>query len=179
MPAELKFLAGTPESRQFASEVERSFRLRDRINSLSALDREGLRAAFSELIGHTVDESFRLVPPLYVDNGMNIRIGRNVFINHNCTIYAADKVTIEDDVMIGPNVSILASGHPIDPETRRKGVTGAPIVIARNAWIGAGAIVLHGVTVGEDAVVAAGAVVTKDVPAGAVVAGVPATAILR
>ncbi|MDE5634180.1 MAG: transferase [Muribaculaceae bacterium] len=50
----------------------------------------------------------------------------------------------------------------------------APVVIRRNAWIGAGAIILPGVTVGENAIVAAGAVVTKDVADNTVVAGIPA-----
>jgi acetyltransferase-like isoleucine patch superfamily enzyme len=52
-----------------------------------------------------------------------------------------------------------------------------PIVIKRNAWIGAAVTILPGVTVGENSVVAAGAVVTKDVPANTVVAGVPAKVI--
>jgi hypothetical protein len=76
--------------------------------------------------------------------------------------------------MIGPRVSLLTSGHPLDPGRRRRQIVAAPIVIERGAWIGAGATVLQGVTVGSDAVVAAGAVVTRDVPPRTLVAGVPA-----
>jgi len=83
-------------------------------------------------------------------------------------------IEIGDEVLIGPNVQLISSGHPVDPAGRRRTITGDPIVIGRNVWIGAGATVLHGVTVGEDAVIAAGAVVTRDVPARTLVAGVPA-----
>jgi acetyltransferase-like isoleucine patch superfamily enzyme len=80
-------------------------------------------------------------------------------------------------VLIGPNVSIITSGHPLEPSQRRAGVTAVPIVIERNVWIAAGATIIGGVTVGENSVVAAGAVVTRDVPANSLVAGVPAKVI--
>ncbi|MET0292557.1 MAG: DapH/DapD/GlmU-related protein, partial [Steroidobacteraceae bacterium] len=51
---------------------------------------------------------------------------------------------------------------------------GRPIVIGRNVWIGAGALVLPGVTIGDDALIGAGSVVTRDVPAGTTVVGNPA-----
>jgi acetyltransferase-like isoleucine patch superfamily enzyme len=79
--------------------------------------------------------------------------------------------------MLGPNVQLISSGHPLDPETRRSQITTGPIHIGRGAWIAAGATVLQGVTVGEDAVVAAGAVVMRDVPARTLAAGVPARVI--
>lgn len=82
-------------------------------------------------------------------------------------------ITIEDDVLIGPKVSLITESHPLNPEIR-KALLVKPVVIKRNAWIGAGAIILSGVTVGENAVVAAGAMVNKDVPANTVVAGLPA-----
>lgn len=100
-----------------------------------------------------------------------------MFINHGCTLNDIGGIDIGDEVMIGPNVSLLSSGHPLEPSERRRGITAAPIVIGRNVWIGAGATVLQGVTVGADAVVAAGAVVTGDVPAATLVVGVPARAI--
>jgi acetyltransferase-like isoleucine patch superfamily enzyme len=71
-------------------------------------------------------------------------------------------------------VSLITSGHPLDPNQWRRQIVAAPIVIQRNVWLAAGATVLQGVTVGEDSVVAAGAVVTRDVPPGMLVAGVPA-----
>ena len=83
-------------------------------------------------------------------------------------------IELGDDVMLGPGVRLITSGHPVDPAQRRKWIVAAPIVIERNVWLGAGATVLQGVRVGEASVVAAGAVVTSDVPAGVVAAGLPA-----
>jgi acetyltransferase-like isoleucine patch superfamily enzyme len=82
-------------------------------------------------------------------------------------------IVIEDDVLIGPKVNLITENHPLDP-TERRALISKPILIKRNAWIGAAATILPGVTVGENAVVAAGAVVSKDVPANTVVGGIPA-----
>ena len=73
-------------------------------------------------------------------------------------------------------VQLLSATHPLDPGPRRdKWEYGAPITIGDNVWLGGGAIVCPGVTIGDDTVVAAGAVVTRDLPAGVLAAGVPAT----
>jgi len=82
-------------------------------------------------------------------------------------------ITIEDDVLVGPKVSLITENHPTDPSDR-KTLTLKPILIKRNAWIGAGAIILPGVTIGENAIVAAGAVVSKDVADNTIVGGIPA-----
>jgi len=82
-------------------------------------------------------------------------------------------ITIEDNVLIAPKVSLLTEGHPIEPENRHALIP-KPIHIKKNAWIGAGATILQGVTIGENAVVASGAVVSKDVPDNTVVGGIPA-----
>lgn len=90
-------------------------------------------------------------------------------------VYSLDLggITIEDNVLIAPKVSLLSEGHPLSPDARQSLVPG-PIHIKKNAWIGAAATILPGVTVGENPVVAAGAVVSKDVPANTVVGGIPA-----
>lgn len=118
-----------------------------------------------------------LIPPLYTTGGVDITVGRNVFVNQNCTFYDLGGLEIGDDVMIGPNVSLITSGHPVEPAQRRDGVVVKPIVIERNVWIAAGATILGGVTVGENSVVAASSVVTKDVPAHTLVGGNPARVI--
>jgi maltose O-acetyltransferase len=89
-------------------------------------------------------------------------------------------VRIGDGTQIGPGVQILTADHPRDPAERASGMEwGVPIKIGRNVWIGGGAILLPGVTVGDDAVIGAGSVVTRDVPAGATVAGNPARVLQR
>jgi len=111
--------------------------------------------------------------PIYINSGKSISIGKNVFINFDCTFLALGGITIEDDVLIGPKVSLITENHPVNPQ-ERKGLIGKPIHIKRNAWIGANATILPGVTIGENSIVAAGAVVSKDVPDNVVVGGVPA-----
>ena len=147
------------------------------LNRLAFDDAGQIRALFSDLIGKPVDESFTLIPPFYATGGRETTVGRNVFINQNCTLYDLGGIDIGDDVMIGPNVSIITSGHPIAPSERRNGVIGNPIAIGRNVWIAAGAIIIGGVTIGENSVVAAGSVVTKYVPANVLVGGNPARVI--
>jgi acetyltransferase-like isoleucine patch superfamily enzyme len=132
---------------------------------------------FSDLIGKKVDDSFLLIPPFYTACGVDITVGRNVFVNQNCTFYDLGGLDIADNVMIGPNVSIITTGHPLEPSQRRASVIARPVVIERNVWIAAGAIIIGGVTVGENSVVAAGSVVTKDIPPNALVGGNPARVI--
>jgi acetyltransferase-like isoleucine patch superfamily enzyme len=145
-----------------------------RINRLTFDDAAQVRTLFSELIGKQLDDGFLLIPPFYATGGNEMRIGRNVFINQNCTFYDLGGIDIADEVMIGPNVSIITSGHPLEPSQRRSVTTGKPIVIERNVWIAAGATIIDGVTIGENSVVAAGSVVTKDVPANTLAGGNPA-----
>jgi acetyltransferase-like isoleucine patch superfamily enzyme len=166
--------AGTPESRRMVEGVRRAVRCTERLNALPYDDRDGIAAAWSELTGRPADPTFHLIPPVYSDCGHNLRIGRNVFVNQGCRLDDIGGIELGDDVMLGPGVRLVSSGHPLDPERRRRQVTAAPIVVGRNVWIGAGATVLQGVTIGDDAVVAAGAVVTRDVPPAVLVAGVPA-----
>lgn len=167
----------TPESREFTANVERAWRLVERLNTLPAGEQPRIREAFAELTDTEVNETLRLVPPFRTEYGRNLRVGRDVFINHDCTIMDLGGVDIGDEVMIGPNVQIITSGHPLDPATRRSTIVADPIRIEQGVWIAAGATIIGGVTVGRDAVVAAGAVVTEDVPPRTMVAGVPAVVI--
>ena len=167
----------TPESAAMVANTRRAMAITARLNRLTFNDTEEVRALFSELIGKKVDESFVLIPPFYTAHGNEIRVGRNVFVNQNCTFYDLGGLDIGDEVLIGPNVSIITSGHPLEPSQRRAVTIGKPIVIERNVWIATGAIIIGGVTVGENSVVAAGSVVTKDVPPNTLVGGNPARVI--
>jgi acetyltransferase-like isoleucine patch superfamily enzyme len=164
----------TPASAAMLANVKRAMMITAALNRLTFNDADQIRALFSELIGRKVDESFLLIPPFYTTGGYEICVGRNVFVNQNCTFYDLGGLDIADDVMIGPNVSIITAGHPLEPSQRRAATIGKPIVIERNVWIAAGAIIIGGVTVGENSVVAAGSVVTKNVPANTLVGGNPA-----
>ena len=165
---------GTPESAAMVASVKRAMTITAALNRLTFDHAEEIRAVFSDLIGHKVDASFALIPPFYTTGGEDIRVGRNVFINQNCTMYDLGGIDIADDVMIGPNVSIITSSHPLEPSQRRAFVIAKPVVIGRNVWLAAGATILGGVTVGENSVVAAGAVVTRNVPRDSLVGGNPA-----
>lgn len=167
----------TPESAAMTANVKRAMAITARLNRLTYDDADEVRALFSELIGKPVDDSFLMIPPFYATGGPDTRVGRNVFVNQNCTFYDLGGLDIADDVMIGPNVSLITSGHPIAPSERRAFVTARPIVIGRNVWIAAGVTIIGGVTVGENAVIAAGSVVTRDVPPNTLVGGNPAKVI--
>lgn len=108
--------------------------------------------------------------------GGGIFLGEGCYINRNCNIVALEQIHIADDVTVGPNVCIYDHDH--NPaylhDSSEDPYIVKPVRIGKQVWIGANAVILKGVTVGDNAVVAAGAVVTKDVPAYAVVAGVPA-----
>jgi acetyltransferase-like isoleucine patch superfamily enzyme len=167
----------TPESAAMLAGIKRAMSITALLNRLTFNDSDEIRALFSELIGKKVDDSFLLIPPFYTAGGDEIRVGHNVFINQNCTFYDLGGLDIADDVMIGPNVNILTTGHPLEPSQRRTATIGKPIVIEKNVWIAAGVTIIGGITVGENSVVAAGSVVTKDVPPNTLVGGNPARVI--
>src|SRR4051794_25512911 len=102
-----------PEARPIFEQGDRAVALTEGLNRLPYADQEAIRAAWAELTDTEVDPTFRLIPPVYCDQGVNIRVGRNVFINQNCTLGDIGGITIADEVFIGPRVSLITSGHPI------------------------------------------------------------------
>jgi acetyltransferase-like isoleucine patch superfamily enzyme len=154
--------------------IEASFatkKLLIRMNSTD--DANEIRSLLSQITGSKIDGSTTVFTPLYINYGKHTKIGKNVFINFDCTFLDLGGITVEDGVLIAPKVSLLSEGHPLVPEERHS-LTVGHIHIRKNAWIGANATILQGVTVGENSVVAAGAVVSKDVPDNTIVGGIPA-----
>ena len=132
-----------------------------------------VRDLFARLFGKPVDPSFRVFPPFYTDFGKNITVGKNVFINACCHFQDQGGITLRDNCLVGHNVVFATLNHGFAPEERQS-MLPAPIVVGRNVWIGSNSTILQGVTIGDNSIIAAGSVVTKDVPANAIVAGVPA-----
>jgi acetyltransferase-like isoleucine patch superfamily enzyme len=89
-----------------------------RLNT-SVHSEDEIRNLFSELTGSEVDESTRVTPPFYTDFGRNIKVGKNVFINHGCTFMDRGDITIEDETKIGPKVNLITSNHPLDRPIER------------------------------------------------------------
>jgi acetyltransferase-like isoleucine patch superfamily enzyme len=166
-----------PEYGKFSEVVSRTINLCVRMNA-EATDLDQVRKRLVEITGSPIHDSTTVFPPFYTNFGRSIRLGKNVFINHACSFLDIGGITIEDDVQIGPRVNLTSENHPLDP-VDRKTLLLSPIVIKRNAWIGAGATILAGVTIGENAIVAAGAVVSRDVPANTIVAGIPAKVVKK
>ena len=134
---------------------------------------EEVRALMSQLTGRPVDASVTVFPPFHCEFGKNLTLGTDVFINTGCRFQDAGGITLGDGTLIGHGSTIVTLDHALDP-ARRADMVPAPVVIGRKVWLGAAVTVLPGVTIGDGAVAGAGAVVTKDVPANAIVAGVPA-----
>jgi acetyltransferase-like isoleucine patch superfamily enzyme len=165
------FRLDDPEYPKVFEVVARTIKLSAELNTSTNVDQ--IRERLSEIICNKLDSSTTVFAPFYTNFGQFIQIGKKVFINHACTFLDMGGITIEDDVLIGPKVNLITENHPLNPNDR-KSLICKPIVIKRNAWIGAAATILPGVTIGENSVVAAGAVVTADVLPNTIVGGVPA-----
>lgn len=126
-----------------------------------------------KLLG-SVGENIEFISPFWCDYGYNIVTGKNFFANHNLVILDCAKVTIGDNVFIGPDCGIYTATHPLDFQRRKEGLEYAlPITIGNNVWLGGGVKICPGVTIGEGSVVGAGSIVTKDIPANVLAVGNP------
>ncbi len=160
--------------RDLFDRIKIATRLSSKLSEYCLDDQDAIREAFEELIGKPVGDTFTLIPPFYSDYGLNIAVGRAVFIGYECAFTGHAAINIADQVMVAHKVNLVTAGHPVEPDKRRRYITAEPITIETNVWIGAAATILPGVTIGADSVVAAGAVVTHDVAPATLVAGVPA-----
>ena len=125
--------------------------------------------------------------PFHVSFGGNIHVGKNFFSNCNCVLMDYAPITIGDNVLLAPNVTITTVNHSLDPDQRRvfdtkdsfhPGKKGnweiiAPVTIGDDVLIGTGAIILPGITIGSGSIIGAGSVVTHDIPPNVLAFGVP------
>ncbi len=171
-----KMLAGKPyqafgpellEERQYAKEVLYE------VNMLYPRELEKRHALLKKLFGSTGSKFF-IEPPFRCDYGYNIHLGENFYANYNCTILDCAPVTIGDNVLFAPNVSLYTAGHPVHAHLRNQEYEYAfPITIGHNVWIGGNVVINPGITIGDNAVVGAGSVVTKNIPAHVIAVGNP------
>lgn len=142
--------------------------------SINALCRKGIVIGNNVTIKDgTIIEGYGVMRNL----GEGLRIGNNVGISQDFFIAVRGNVTIGNDTIIGPGVSVFSENHvstDINIPIVSQGEKRADVVIGNGVWIGTKATILCGVTIGDGAIVGAGAVVTKDVPPYAIVGGVPA-----
>lgn len=120
----------------------------------------------------------------WIGNDSKLRIHEGVFslgaksvIGQQCTVSCYERISIGRDCMLADRAMVIDFDHAfadVERPTRLQGIEKSAVAIGNNVWIGHGASILAGVTIGDNAVVATGAVVTRDVPANAVVGGVPA-----
>jgi len=148
-------------------------------NQLPPSRTEEQQTLLRSLLGKT-GETFQIQAPFWCDYGYNITIGENFYANHNCVILDGAKVTFGSNVFVGPDCGFYTAGHPLDRESRDRGLEYAhPITVGDSVWFGGGVKVMPGVTIGSNVVVAAGAVVTEDIPDNCLVGGVPAKLIRK
>jgi len=143
---------------------------------------ERRREIIHQLLGsHGQNPCF--VGPIHFNYGKHTHVGDCLFANTNFVVADDAKVTIGNNVMFGPNCTIVTPFHPMRAVERQRVFDengrgycpcyAKPVTIGNDVWIGAGVTICGGVTIGDGAVIGAGSVVTKDVPANTLAAGVP------
>lgn len=139
---------------------------------------EEVHEFMGRILDKPLDESTTVLPPLYIDYGKPVTIGKRCFIQQCCTFFGRGGIEIGDDVFIGPKCNLITINHDINPDNR-SATYGKPIKIEDKVWIGINATILPGVTLGYGCIVGANSVVTKDVPPMTIVAGNPARIIRK
>ena len=164
------------EAQRFMDESSyRAQKIVSEINNKFLLQKE-IQELMSELTQEKVNETLKIFPPIYTDFGMNLHLGKNVFINSGCCFQDQGGIYIGDSTLIGHQVVFATINHDMDHD-KRGSMTFKPIHIGKNVWIGAHATILPGVNIGDGAIIGAGAVVNKDIPCNTIAVGVPAKVI--
>ena len=170
---EIGYVDNDSEAQHFMNESSyRAQKIVSEINN-KFLPQKEIQKLMSELTQEKVSETLKIFPPIYTDFGMNLHIGKNVFINSGCCFQDQGGIYIGDNTLIGHQVVFATINHDMNPE-KRGSMSFKPIYVGRNVWIGAHATILPGVHIGDGAIIGAGAVITKDIPNNAIAVGVPA-----
>lgn len=144
------------------------------LNQTSPMDATKRQDILEKLFDQKL-EGVEVISPLICDYGTLTHLGRDVFINSNTYFMDGGRITIGNNVFIGPNSGFYTAAHPVDYASRNIGLEKAtPIVVGDNVWIGAHVAVMPGVEIGEGCVIGAGSVVTRDIPPNSLVMGTPA-----
>jgi maltose O-acetyltransferase len=172
-----RMLAGDPyiaDDPQLAADSTRAQQLSHRYNTMDPTDGAARREVLEQLLG-AFGPGSEIRAPFHCDYGYQTTVGARTFANFGLVCLDVARITIGDDVQMGPGVQLLTATHPVEPGPRRnKWESAAPIVLEDNVWLGGGVVVCPGVTIGANTVVGAGSVVTRDLPADVVAVGNPA-----
>ena len=175
---------------ELAVELKRSHRLCAEYNVLGVDEEERRQEILKELFRTDDFGDYRTMdPPIYIDNGRDITIGKNFYSNIHFNFSGGNTVEIGDNVMIGPYCTLATGVHSLIAEERRikideNGVThsyeyGKPIKIGNDVWIASNVTICGGVTIEDGSVIGAGSVVTKDIPDWSFAAGNPCQVIRK
>ena len=183
MTEEEKIFAGKmfdPRKKELKDIKHKAHEACRRYNQMDEYDPERL-PIMKEILG-SVGKTYYFQGPVQFNYGSHTFIGENFFANFNFTVMDDARVYIGDNVAIGPNVSLMATNHPLlarermgmDEEGRTTMAEFAEdIHIGDNVWIACNTVVIGGVTIGKNCVIGAGSVVTKDIPEGYLAYGNP------
>lgn len=155
----------------------------EKFNKISVKHFNKKQKVLEKLIPSAKGKNLGVFAPFFCEYGVNIKVGKECFVNYNCVFLDVSPITLGNGVWIGANVTLATPNHPLLPEERLNAnypdgyhdlEFSNPITIKDGAWICSSVTVCGGVTIGKNTVVAAGSVVTKDLPDNCIAAGVPA-----
>lgn len=171
-----KMLSGEPYipyGDELVSERINASKLLTEYNKLGSEELVKRERILKILLGKT-GEKMRIEPPFQCDYGYNISLGENFFANYYLTILDCARVSIGDNVYMGPNIGIYTAGHPLHNNLRNQDYEYAfPIEIGNNVWIGGHVVINPGISIGDNTVIGSGSVVTKNIPSNVVAMGNP------
>lgn len=146
----------------------------NRYNASYGQPAEAREALLRDLLKHAGSGAF-FEPTFRCEFGHNISVGEGFYANFDCVMLDGGGITIGNNVLFGPRVSVYTTNHALDPIDRALGACIAkPVTIGDNVWVGGGVTINPGVTIGEGSVIGSGSIITKDVPPNTIAAGVPA-----